>query len=190
MLNHGVFHRAELGPPSHIKARGLVSKQIEPGVWARPHWSDRKTLRITVGPSEARLTGHRLAGEALELSLEVSVPLGEDARLCLTPRPGGLASHHPLVQGDPPGSFMARVPLGSLKRSTTGRQSEWRAHVRGSALRAPVAVTLTGTKPRPRHITADQEIALRRAAADELAIRVRNPRATATIFPAERQSIV
>ncbi|MFG1876580.1 glycosyltransferase [Sphaerisporangium sp. NPDC049003] len=188
--NHGVFHRAELGPPAHIKARGLVSMQIEQGVWARPHWSDQKTLRITVGPSVALLTGHRLAGESLELSLEVSVQLGDDGRLCLTPRPGGLTSHHPLVRGDGPASFVARVPLAALKRSTTGRQSEWRAHVMGSALREPIAVTLTGTKPRPRHVVADQEIALRRAAADELAIRVRNPRTNATIFPAERQSIV
>ncbi|MCW2876963.1 MAG: hypothetical protein JWQ95_4513, partial [Sphaerisporangium sp.] len=38
--------------------------------------------------------------------------------------------------------------------------------------------------------TAHDEITLRRGAADELAIRVRNPRTTPTIFPAERQSIV
>ncbi|MCW2877019.1 MAG: CDP-glycerol:poly(glycerophosphate) glycerophosphotransferase [Sphaerisporangium sp.] len=190
VLNHGVFHRAELGPPSHVKARGLVSKQIEEGVWARPHWSDQKTLRITVGPSQACLTGHRLTGETLELSLEVPVKLGEQPHLCLTPRPGGIARHHPLVQGDQATSFSVQIPVGLLKRSMTGQPSEWRAHVVGGALPEPIAVTVAGTKPRTRYTTAHDEITLRRGAADELAIRVRNPRTTPTIFPAERQSIV
>ncbi|MFC4590513.1 glycosyltransferase [Sphaerisporangium corydalis] len=188
--NHGVFHRAELGPPSNVKARGLVSRQVEEGVWARPHWSDQKTLRITVGPSQARLSGHRLAGDDLELSLAVPVRLGGGARLRLTPRPGGVAHHHPLVPGERPGTFGVRVPAGPLRRSVTGRPSEWRAHVVGDAISEPIAVTMAGPKARARYTTKDREITLYRTAADELAIRVRNPRTMATLFPAEHRPIV
>jgi CDP-glycerol glycerophosphotransferase len=190
VLNHGVFHRAELGPPTHVKARGLVSKQIEEGVWARPHWSERKTLRITVGPSQACLTGHRLAGETLELSLRVSVRLGGDPRLCLTPRPGGVTRRHPLVPGKKAGTFSVRVPIGTLKRSVTGTPCEWRAHVMGDALAEPIAVTVAATRPKARYTTEGEEITLRGAAADELAVRVRKPPSTATVFPSERQSII
>ncbi|GAA3841750.1 hypothetical protein GCM10022226_75310 [Sphaerisporangium flaviroseum] len=190
VLNHGVFRRAELGPPAHVKARGLVSRQFEQGVWARPHWSDQKTLRITVGPVQAQLTGHRLVGEDLELCLNVPGLAGDGARLCLTPRPGGLTRHHALVRGEEAASFSVRVPVGPLRRSATGRPSEWRAHVMGGVLPEPVAVTMPGAKGRARYTTSEQEITLSRAAADELAIRVREPRTTATVFPAVRQAIV
>ncbi|MGW5411807.1 bifunctional glycosyltransferase/CDP-glycerol:glycerophosphate glycerophosphotransferase [Actinomadura geliboluensis] len=115
VYDRGVLRRGALAAASSGSAAHPGWHYVAPDVRVVPVFTRGGTLRLRVETVRARLTGHRVSGDALEVTGTVLGGVPDGAALAVQRNAGTLLDRYPVEpDADGAGGFRARIPLSAL----------------------------------------------------------------------------
>ncbi|WP_179271795.1 bifunctional glycosyltransferase/CDP-glycerol:glycerophosphate glycerophosphotransferase [Actinomadura meyerae] len=114
VYGRGVLRRGALAAASSGNAAHPGWHYVEPGVRVVPVFTRGGTLRLRVETVRARLTGHRVSGDALEVTGTILGGVPDGAAVAVQRTAGTLLDRYPVEPDGDGEGFRARIPLSAL----------------------------------------------------------------------------